>query len=131
MEHLEAKKEKRLILAEMFINKENKILRKTEISTNDSGSENVVIVVSSSSISKQQLVSSYRPLERNKYRFENFKVRSFTSVSTNTEIRSISSLNRHTVRLFTESDDTRGCNNTICPPEDEQDTARNMLRIIM
>jgi len=39
-------------------------------------------------------------------------------------------LNRHTVRLFTESDDTRGCNNTICPPEDEQGTARNMLRII-
>ena len=29
------------------------------------------------------------------------------------------------------SDDTRGCNNTICPPEDEQGTARNMLRIIM
>jgi len=42
-----------------------------------------------------------------------------------------SALNRHTVQLFTESDDTRGCNNTICPPEDEQDTARNMLRIIM
>ena len=40
-------------------------------------------------------------------------------------------LNRHTVRLFTESDDTRGCNNTIYPPEDEQGTARNMLRIIM
>ena len=37
----------------------------------------------------------------------------------------------HTVRLFTESDDTRGCNNTICLPEDEQGTARNMLRIIM
>jgi len=36
-----------------------------------------------------------------------------------------------TVRLFTESDETRGCNNTICPPEDEQGTARNMLRIIM
>jgi len=32
---------------------------------------------------------------------------------------------------FTESDDTSGCNNTICPPEDEQGTARNMLRIIM
>jgi len=31
-----------------------------------------------------------------------------------------SALNRHTVRLFTESDDTRGCNNT---PEDEQGTA--------
>ena len=42
-----------------------------------------------------------------------------------------SALNRHTVRLFTDSDDTRGCNNTICPPEDEQGTARNMLGIIM
>ena len=42
-----------------------------------------------------------------------------------------SALNRHTVRPFTESDDTRGCNNTILPPEDEQDIARNMLRIIM
>jgi len=42
-----------------------------------------------------------------------------------------SALNRHTVGLFTESDGTRCCNNTICPPEDEQDTARNMLRIIM
>ena len=40
-------------------------------------------------------------------------------------------LNQHTVRLFTESDYTRGCNNTICPPEDEQGTARNMLWIIM
>ena len=40
-------------------------------------------------------------------------------------------LNRHTVQLFTESDDTRGCNNTIRPTEDEQGTARNMLRIIM
>jgi len=35
-----------------------------------------------------------------------------------------------TVRLFTESDDTRGCTNKICPPEDEQGTARNMLGII-
>jgi len=42
-----------------------------------------------------------------------------------------SALNRHTVRLFTESDDTRGCNNTICPPEDEKGTDRNMLRIVM
>jgi len=42
-----------------------------------------------------------------------------------------SALNRHTVRLFTESDDTRGCNNNICPPEDDKGTARNMLRIIM
>jgi len=43
----------------------------------------------------------------------------------------VDSLNRHTVRPFTESDNTRCCNNTICPPEDEQDTARKMLRIIM
>ena len=26
---------------------------------------------------------------------------------------------RHALRPFTESDDTRGCNNKICPPEDE------------
>ena len=42
-----------------------------------------------------------------------------------------SALNLHTVRLFTESDDTRGCSNTTCPPEDEQGAARNMLRIVM
>jgi len=42
-----------------------------------------------------------------------------------------SAVNRHTVRPFTESDDTRGCKNTICPPEDEHSTARNMSRIIM
>ena len=42
-----------------------------------------------------------------------------------------SALNRHTARPFTESDDTRCCNNTICPPEDEHSTARNVLRVIM
>ena len=36
-----------------------------------------------------------------------------------------------TVQLFTESDDTRCCDNTICPPEDEQVDARNMSRIAM
>jgi len=41
-----------------------------------------------------------------------------------------SALNRHTVRLFTEGDNTRCCSNTICPPEDEQRAARNTLRII-
>jgi len=41
-----------------------------------------------------------------------------------------SALNLHTVRLFIESDDTRGCNNIICPPEEEQGTARNILKII-
>ena len=42
-----------------------------------------------------------------------------------------SALNPHTLRPFTESDDTRGCNNTICPPEDEQGTAQIMVRIII
>jgi len=32
---------------------------------------------------------------------------------------------------YFQSDDTRCCNNTICPPEDEHIIARNMLRIIM
>ena len=31
----------------------------------------------------------------------------------------------------TEGDDTRGCGNTICPPEDEQRAARNMLRSVV
>jgi len=42
-----------------------------------------------------------------------------------------SALNLHTVRLFTEIDDTRGCGDTICPREDEQRAARNMLRIVV
>jgi len=42
-----------------------------------------------------------------------------------------SALNLHNVLLFTEGDDTRGCSNTICPPEDEQGAARNMLKIVM
>jgi len=42
-----------------------------------------------------------------------------------------SALHLHTVRLFTEGDDTRCCGDTICPPEDEQGTARNMFRIVM
>ena len=42
-----------------------------------------------------------------------------------------SALNRHTVQPFEESDDTRCCNNTILPPEDEHGTARNMSKIIM
>jgi len=42
-----------------------------------------------------------------------------------------SALNRSTVRPFTESDDNRCRNNTICPPEDEHSITRNMSRIIM
>jgi len=43
----------------------------------------------------------------------------------------VSSLCKRPYSMFTESDDIRGCNNTICPPEDEHSTARNMLKIIM
>ena len=39
-------------------------------------------------------------------------------------------LQLHAVRLFTEGDDTRGCGDTIGPPEDEQRAARNMLRSV-
>jgi len=35
------------------------------------------------------------------------------------------------VQLFTEGDDTRYCDNTICPPEDGHVNARNMSRIVM
>jgi len=42
-----------------------------------------------------------------------------------------SALHLRNVRLFTEGDDTRGCGDTICPPEDEQSAARNMLRIVV
>ena len=38
---------------------------------------------------------------------------------------------RHTVQPFTESDDTRCCDNTICPPEDGHVDARNMSKIVM
>ena len=42
-----------------------------------------------------------------------------------------SALNLHTVQLLVKRDDTGCCNNTVCPPEDERGTARNMLRIVM
>ena len=45
--------------------------------------------------------------------------------------RTQSALHLHTVRLFTEGDDTRGCGDKIGPPEDEWRAARNMLRIVM
>jgi len=38
---------------------------------------------------------------------------------------------RHSVNSCTESDDTRCCDNTICPPEDGHVDARNMSRIVM
>ena len=42
-----------------------------------------------------------------------------------------SDVHLHTVQLLTEGDDTRGCGDTICPPEDEQRAARNMLRSVV
>jgi hypothetical protein len=42
-----------------------------------------------------------------------------------------SALIRHTVQPFTESDNTRCCDNTICPPEDGHVDARNTSRIVM
>ena len=38
-----------------------------------------------------------------------------------------SALFPHTVRLLTEGDDTRGCGDTIGPPDDEQRAARNIV----
>ena len=40
-------------------------------------------------------------------------------------------LHYNTVQPFTESDDTRCCDNTICPPEDGHVDVRNMSRIVM
>jgi len=49
--------------------------------------------------------------------------------------RHVSSINmpvyRCTVQPFTESDNTRCCANTICPPEDGHVNARNMSRIVV
>ena len=41
------------------------------------------------------------------------------------------SMQVYTVRLLTEGDDTRGCGDTIGPPDDEQRAARNMLRSVV
>jgi len=49
------------------------------------------------------------------------------NVSSSTE----SALHLHTVRLLTEGDDTRGCGDTIGPPEDEKRAARNILRSVV
>jgi len=43
--------------------------------------------------------------------------------STQVESGLQSALHLHTVRLFAEGDDTRGCGDTIGPPDDEQSAA--------
>ena len=47
------------------------------------------------------------------------------------ESRLQSSLLSSGILYCTESDDTRCCDNTICPPEDEHVDARNMSRLVM
>ena len=42
-----------------------------------------------------------------------------------------SALHLHTVRLFVKSDDTRGCGDTIGPPDDKQRADRYMLRSVV
>ena len=42
-----------------------------------------------------------------------------------------SALHLHTVQLFVKSDDTRGCGDTIGPPDDEQRAPRNMLMSVV
>jgi len=42
-----------------------------------------------------------------------------------------SALHPHTVRMLTEGEDTRGCGDTIGPPEDEQRAAGNMVRSVV
>ena len=53
------------------------------------------------------------------------------SVKGCTVCRMQSSLLSSGVLYCTESDDTRCCDNTICPPEDGHVNARNMSRIVM
>ena len=60
-----------------------------------------------------------------------FRLISITNLMHNSFILQQSALIRRSVQPFTESDDTRCCDNTICPPEDEHVNARNMSRIIM
>ena len=53
------------------------------------------------------------------------------SMPDDSRLQTESALIRHTVQPFTESDDTRCCDNTICPPKDGHVNARNMSRIVM
>ena len=46
------------------------------------------------------------------------------SMQVESRLQSALSPNRHTVQLLTEGDDTRGCVDTIGPPEDKQGAAR-------
>jgi len=54
-----------------------------------------------------------------------------TAVQYSTVCRMRADSIRHTVQPFTESDNTRCCDNTICPPEDGHGDARNMSRIVI
>jgi len=45
--------------------------------------------------------------------------------------RTVCALHPNTVRLLTEGDDTKGCGDTIGPPDFQQCAARNTLRSVM
>ena len=58
-------------------------------------------------------------------------IRRTNCITTASGVVRLRALNLQTVRLFTEGDDTRGCGDKICPPEDEQGAVRNTLRIVV
>ena len=60
-----------------------------------------------------------------------FLVSSSSIVTLCKRLYGMSALIRYTLQPFTKSDDTRCCDNTICPPEDGHVNARNMSRIVM
>jgi hypothetical protein len=53
------------------------------------------------------------------------------SMPDDSRLRGQSAVIRHTVQPFTESDDTRCCDNTIFPPDDGHFDAQNISRIVM
>jgi len=70
----------------------------------------------------------YAYLQEDKLHYYNIWYRHFlqTALQYAYWVRTLSALNRRTVRPFEESDDTRCYNNVICPPEDEHSIVRNM-----
>ena len=72
-------------------------------------------------------VSSIMPI----FRRTNYIITASGIVTLCKRLYSIPDEIRHIVQPFTESDDNRCCDNTICSPEDGHVNARNMSRIVM
>ena len=62
---------------------------------------------------------------------QNFQTNNNYDWRGHSSILSLSALIRHIVQPFTDSDDTKCCDNIICPPEDGHVNAPNMSRIVM